>query len=64
MVDKPLIRPYSWGGVALGGVARIPLKIWEIYRDLSERFGNSTGKKHIAPKKLNEEIPKIMVWKR
>ena len=25
MVNKPLIRPYSWGGVALGGVARIPL---------------------------------------
>ena len=26
MVNKPLIRPaISWGGVALGGVARIPL---------------------------------------
>ena len=25
MVNKPLIRPYFWGGVALGGVARIPL---------------------------------------
>ena len=25
MVNKPLIRPYSWGGVALGGVARIPM---------------------------------------
>ena len=27
MVNKPLIRPYFLGGVALGGVARIPLKI-------------------------------------
>ena len=27
MVNKPLIRPYFWGGVALGGVARIPMKI-------------------------------------
>ena len=28
MVNKPLIRPaISWGGVALGGVARIPLII-------------------------------------
>ena len=26
MVNKPFIRPYFWGGVALGGVARIPLK--------------------------------------
>ena len=26
MVNSPLIRPYSWGGVALGGVARIPMK--------------------------------------
>ena len=25
MVNKPLIRPYFLGGVALGGVARIPL---------------------------------------
>ena len=25
MVNKPLIRPYFWGGVALGGVARIPM---------------------------------------
>ena len=32
MVNKPLIRPYFFGGVALGGAARIPLicfgKIW------------------------------------
>ena len=27
MVNKPLIRPYSWGGVALGGVARIPMEL-------------------------------------
>ena len=27
MVNKPLIRPYFLGGVALGGVARIPLTI-------------------------------------
>ena len=28
MVNKPLIRPYFWGGgVALGGVARIPMNI-------------------------------------
>ena len=26
MVNKPLIRPYFLGGVALGGVARIPMK--------------------------------------
>ena len=26
MVNKPLIRPYFLGGVALGGAARIPLK--------------------------------------
>ena len=26
-VNKPLIRPYFWGGVALGGVARIPMII-------------------------------------
>ncbi len=25
MVNKPLIRPYFLGGIALGGVARIPL---------------------------------------
>ena len=25
MVNKPLIRPYFLGGVALGGVARIPM---------------------------------------
>ena len=25
MVNKPLIRLYFWGGVALGGAARIPL---------------------------------------
>ena len=29
MVNKPLIRHYFWGGgVALGGVARIPMKIY------------------------------------
>ena len=27
MVNKPLIRPYFLGEVALGGVARIPLTI-------------------------------------
>ena len=27
MVNKPLIKPYFLGGVALGGVARIPLMI-------------------------------------
>ena len=27
MVNKPLIRPYFLGGVALGGVARIPMII-------------------------------------
>ena len=27
MVNKPLIRPYFLGGVAFGGVARIPLKV-------------------------------------
>ena len=26
MVNSPLIRPYFLGGVALGGVARIPMK--------------------------------------
>ena len=26
MVNSPLIRPYSWG-VALGGVARIPMTV-------------------------------------
>ena len=25
MVNKPLIRLYFWGGLALGGAARIPL---------------------------------------
>ena len=30
MGNKPLIRPYFWGGVALGGVARIPM-ILKIY---------------------------------
>ena len=32
MVNNPLIRPYFLGGVALGGVARIPLrksKCWQ-----------------------------------
>ena len=28
MVNKPLIRPYFWGG-SFGGVARIPMKIGE-----------------------------------
>ena len=28
MVNKPLIRPYFLGGVALGGVARIPLNVY------------------------------------
>ena len=27
MVNKPLIRPYFWGEVALGGVARIPMMV-------------------------------------
>ena len=27
MVNKPLIRPYFLGGVALGGAARIPLTV-------------------------------------
>ncbi len=27
MVNKPLIRPYFLGGVALGGVARIPMNL-------------------------------------
>ena len=27
MVNKPLIRPYFLGGVALGGAARIPMKV-------------------------------------
>ena len=27
MVNKPLIRPYFLGGVALGGVARIPITL-------------------------------------
>ena len=29
MVNKPLIRPYFLGGVALGGLARIPMKTHE-----------------------------------
>ena len=28
MVNKPLIRPYFWWGVALGGVARIPMILY------------------------------------
>ena len=28
MVNKPLIRPYFLGGVALGGVARISMIFW------------------------------------
>ena len=27
MVNKPLIRPYFWGGGSFGGVARIPMTI-------------------------------------
>ena len=27
MVNKPLIRPYFWGGGSFGGVARIPMNI-------------------------------------
>ena len=30
MVNKPLIRPYFLGGVALGGVARIPMIKWGV----------------------------------
>ena len=28
MVNKPLIRPYFWGGGSFGGVARIPMILW------------------------------------
>ncbi len=31
MVNSPLIKPYFWGGVALGGVARIPMTIGYCY---------------------------------
>ena len=31
MVNKPLIRPYFLGGVALGGAARIPMKVVELH---------------------------------
>ena len=34
MVNKPLIRPYFLGGVALRGVARIPL----IYRGYNPTY--------------------------
>ena len=37
MVNKPLIRPYFLGGVALGGAARIPLK---------KRLGDENGTTH------------------
>ena len=43
MVNKPLIRPYFLGGVALGGVARIPMTLpWFEVADLSPKniFGN------------------------
>ena len=39
MVNKPLIRPYLLGGVALGGAARIPL----IYRDSLLQNCNNPG---------------------
>ena len=32
MVNKPLLRPYFLGGVALGGAARIPLIIRSFIR--------------------------------
>ena len=32
MVNKPLIRPYFLGGVALGGAARIPLIVLFVLR--------------------------------
>ena len=38
MVNKPLIRPYFWGGVALGGAARIPLRISLLSRLRARRF--------------------------
>ena len=31
MVNKPLIRPYFLGGVALGGAARIPLTKGQVH---------------------------------
>ena len=39
MVNKPLIRPYFLGGgVALGGVARIPL----IFATMKKKLGKPT----------------------
>ncbi len=39
MVNKPLIRPYFLGGVALG-VARIPMKLFQPRDDFSRFSGN------------------------
>ena len=44
MVNKPLIRPYFLGGVALGGVARIPLIFFLSF------FGDDTlGSRGVGP---------------
>ena len=44
MVNKPLIRPYFLGGVALGGVARISM---------------STGSLGHLPRIVNHQSPKL-----
>ena len=50
MVNKPLIRPYFLGGIALGGVARIPMIKGCI-------FGAADGgRKQILPLKRSSEL--------
>ena len=50
MANKPLIRPYFFGGVALGGAARIPLNMDSVFQFFSfsvfqfpELFRNISG---------------------
>ena len=43
MVNKPLIRPYFLEGVALGGVARIPMVHGTWTQALNDFFGDYTG---------------------
>ena len=58
MVNNPLIRPYFLGGVALGGVARIPLTIsFSFPLIFFYRTPNPQAKQHVRyPLEVNYHI--------
>ena len=70
MVNKPLIRPYFWGGVALGGVARIPLnlkanpsfsKAENTPKEIGQRLNTEKFSRHPRSWFSEHEIPRIQI---